>query len=269
MNKKQTIEYLRGLGVEVKVEPETGHINLERQDLRDLDLQHLDLTKANLRFANLCGANLTGVWLGGADVFGAFFDQDTIISEQVLFQSFGFFSQMSYVSGQPGPKVTRSRTIEILNRYGVLAPLLKDDEINLDRENCPQGLASKSLRGLCLAGARIWGVDMSGSDLKEVFARQASFSFVKLNGSDLRGANFSGAELHNVYFHQADLRGVDFSGANLYASDFRQAKMKGINLQGADYNEETSWPPNFNPVKAGANPFLSDEGLANLVKFLA
>ena len=84
--------------------------------------------------------------------------------------------------------------------------------------------------------------DLMGLNLQEI----------NLNGANLSGANLFVANLRKADLGQANLTGVDLGGADLHGADLRQANLDGADLRGAKYDDETIWPTNFNPGRAGA-----------------
>jgi hypothetical protein len=69
--------------------------------------------------------------------------------------------------------------------------------------------------------------------------------------------SLAGFDLRKCYLQNIDLGGVDLSESNLSQADLRGADLRGANLrqanlQGATYNDQTIWPPNFDPATAGA-----------------
>ena len=86
------------------------------------------------------------------------------------------------------------------------------------------------------------GQDLSGRDLQAVNLKRANLQGANLFVADLRQANLGGANLESV----------DLGGAKLEGADLRQANLTGADLRGAKYNDETRWPLNFDPIRAGA-----------------
>jgi BTB/POZ domain-containing protein KCTD9 len=89
-----------------------------------------------------------------------------------------------------------------------------------------------------VSGIYLWRANLSGTNLSK-----ASLNGAKLGGAFLSEANLSGA----------DLRKADLWGANLSRADLSGANLRKANLSGAIYTENTTWPDDFNPEKAGAS----------------
>ncbi|MDX1520526.1 MAG: pentapeptide repeat-containing protein, partial [Anaerolineae bacterium] len=92
---------------------------------------------------------------------------------------------------------------------------------------CPPNCAEEDLTGLNLRG-------------------------LNLSGADLHGANLFVADLQQANLSRANMAGVDLGGANLVGADLRGTNLEGADLRGAKYDEQTMWPANFNPGRAGA-----------------
>jgi uncharacterized protein YjbI with pentapeptide repeats len=82
------------------------------------------------------------------------------------------------------------------------------------------------------AGERIFvNKELKGANLKDAYLDGADFT-----GVDLKGASFNGAYLSGANFNNADLSSADLKDAKLYS---------------AHYNQNTKFPPNFDPKKRG------------------
>ena len=96
-----------------------------------------------------------------------------------------------------------------------------------------------------LVFAKLSGVDLTGSNLREANLSRADLSFANLRNVDFRGAsllgaNLNGADLTGANLSSVDLSGVNFSnanlqGANLSGSDLRRAYFGGANLTGVNF----------------------------------
>ncbi|MEA5604315.1 pentapeptide repeat-containing protein [Nostoc sp. UHCC 0252] len=92
-----------------------------------------------------------------------------------------------------------------------------------------------------LGNANFQGINLKGSDL----------SYADLSEANLSGANLRGSDLSFADLNQANLRDADLRGALLMSANLRQADLKGTNLEKADYDRNTHFPQDFDPVKAG------------------
>jgi uncharacterized protein YjbI with pentapeptide repeats len=92
-----------------------------------------------------------------------------------------------------------------------------------------------------LSDAQLTQQNLKGIDLSYADLSQANF-----NSANLRGADLSYADLS-----QADLTSADLRGSLLLATNLRRAKLKDAKLEGADYDRNTHFPENFDPVSAG------------------
>ena len=138
-------------------------------------------------------------------------------------------------------------------------------------------LTGARLSGVSLHAAVLESQCMCGADFSLTDLRSAVFSlacadgsqFIKANLSNLsgercsfRGANFFGARLNGAFLVGADLTGASLAEAELFGTRFAGALLSGADLFHCDlseadlqlalYDEATRWPPNFNPIEAGA-----------------
>lgn len=74
----------------------------------------------------------------------------------------------------------------------------------------------------------LWGADLSGANLSDLYLDSAIFL-----GADLRNATLRGAKLSRAWLHQADLSGADCEGAQLNESILADTKLRYANLHGA------------------------------------
>ncbi len=68
-----------------------------------------------------------------------------------------------------------------------------------------------------MSGRRLWGIDLSGADLRNRIFIGTDFSFgkfcgTKLNGSDLRNTQFKCTDITGASFNGADFSGADLLG---------------------------------------------------------
>ncbi|MBW4564104.1 MAG: pentapeptide repeat-containing protein [Mojavia pulchra JT2-VF2] len=92
-----------------------------------------------------------------------------------------------------------------------------------------------------LGNADLQGVNLKGSDL----------SYADLSEANLSDANLRGTDLSFTDLSQANLNNADLRGALLISANLRLANLAGANLEKADYDHNTHFPQDFDPVKAG------------------
>ena len=132
-----------------------------------------------------------------------------------------------------------------------------------------------------LRRASLSQVDLRNADLNHANLRNANLSYADLRESCLTRADLSGANLSSTNFACADLSKVNFAlaqlteanlngaclnkayltGANLTKADLSYSSLAGTYLIGADlseakligafYDNDTSFPANFDPISAG------------------
>lgn len=114
---------------------------------------------------------------------------------------------------------------------------------------CPTGLvriddplSTKDLRCGILSGADLAGADLTGADL----------SGASMSGADLTGANLSGALLIGTNLSAAVLTDADLTDADLTgAAGFLGEAVTNAVFAGARYNDNTVFPPGFDPEAEG------------------
>jgi hypothetical protein len=163
----------------------------------------------------------------------------------------------------------RARTLAVLSqldgeRKGTVLQFLREARL-INRECTPRksrsykrrvfysriiGLDGADLSEVHLPRARL--ISTSGDEhvsLKEAILREANLIEADLRGADLRGADLTAAKLRDASLRDADL-GVSEKtkqAADLRSADLTGADLTGANLRGARYDDETSWPENFDP----------------------
>ncbi len=122
-----------------------------------------------------------------------------------------------------------------------------------------------------LSDANLSYANLSGADLSNAEGLETDFSYADLSGADLSSAAFDGhmiganlkrANLSKVHLEHTDLEEADLRGANLNEAnlsetflekaDLRDVDLSQTNLNKARYDDDTKWPANFDPIKAGA-----------------
>jgi len=92
-----------------------------------------------------------------------------------------------------------------------------------------------------LSDANFQGLDLKGSN----------FSYADLSKANLSDANLRGCDLSFSDLSQANLQNTDLRGAMLISANLRTANLQGTHLEKADYNHNTHFPPDFDPITAG------------------
>lgn len=83
----------------------------------------------------------------------------------------------------------------------------------------------------------------------------------KFLNSKINKSIFTDANLSNASFLNSEIKNTNFTHANLRGIDFKTSKLINVNLRDAVFDDNTTWPKNFNPTKYGAieykkfNPF--------------
>ena len=119
-----------------------------------------------------------------------------------------------------------------------------------------------SLEGTTLDFAQLNEINLSNADFGEatlVGTRliKANLTSARLAYACLIDTKLASADLTNAYLSSSNLTGADLEDANLtdaklYRTDLEKAKYynKAI-FKGAIYDEDTKFPPDFDPQKAG------------------
>ncbi len=139
-----------------------------------------------------------------------------------------------------------------------------------------KSLSRIDLREANLSYASLRNTDLSYADLRESCLIRAELSQANLSGANLAGAdlsranlaiaklteaNLSGACFHKACLTSAKLIKVDLSYANLTGTYLIGAELSQANLKGAFYDDDTSFPANFEPMSAGMLPKYTIEKL--------
>jgi uncharacterized protein YjbI with pentapeptide repeats len=79
----------------------------------------------------------------------------------------------------------------------------------------------------------------------------ANLEGANLEGANLEGANLEGANLEGANLRYANLEGANLEEACLYLAKLRDTDLSRVNLTAVWADEETTWPPGFDPGAAG------------------
>ena len=107
-------------------------------------------------------------------------------------------------------------------------------------------LQEADLQKADLISAKLQGANLISANLK-----WAKLQGANLQGADLISANLKGADLKGADLISANLKGANLISANLISADLQGANLQGANLQGAKYDDNTTFPDDFNPKKHG------------------
>jgi uncharacterized protein YjbI with pentapeptide repeats len=196
-------------------------INLSRRDLTYLRLTNCDLSEALLGRAHLGGADLRNADLRGADLRSA------TLSQTIA----GYRTTLSEAN------------LERANLSWVRASWSSFSRANLDHAILVRGRFNHAE----MSGATLRNAALMDMRLRRAKCIGVDFSHSAMQGSDMRKANLTRCQFEEVFL-AADLRKADLRGA-----DFSKAKyLEHSDLTGSVINNETKWPPGFDPVAAGA-----------------
>ncbi|MDY7023100.1 MAG: pentapeptide repeat-containing protein, partial [Cyanobacteriota bacterium] len=196
--------------------------------------------------------NFKGINLAGINLSGKSFSPDVNLSKANL------------IGANLSNTDLRSVNLSNANLEGATLKAAKLSGANLSEANLSQAQLMQS----DLSYANLEAANLSQSNLKDVIFSAANFSKAQLAQTDLSGiilskdTNFSEANLNQANLNGLNLRAANLMGAslteanlsrtNLLWANLEAAKLDGANLQQAICNPETIFPPEFNPVEAGA-----------------
>ncbi len=99
-----------------------------------------------------------------------------------------------------------------------------------------------------LEHANLKGADLSWANLSHSNLYRANLSGASLQGANLERANLEEANLSNANFVGTNLLWVNLKNANLAGTNLKKTFLTWANLEGAQYNNETQFPTDFNPL---------------------
>jgi Pentapeptide repeats (8 copies) len=148
-------------------------------------------------------------------------------------------------------------TVEAQGPYAKDPEQLRREKGNLSGKD----LSSRNFSGVQLQNANLRGADLRGSDLsnadlrntnlKDATLRSASLMRADLRGADLRSADLRNADLRDANLGRADLADADLGKADLRGTDLRTGYLGGATFEDAIADRDTTFPPAFDPGKAG------------------
>jgi hypothetical protein len=115
---------------------------------------------------------------------------------------------------------------------------LRERNTDLDPEGSQIVLGAVDLRRADLGGLRLPPL--------------SNLTGIRLDGARLLNADLREVILIQAVFTEANLALADLRDAELYGADFRGARgLEELVATGAKYNDDTKWPPGFDPNSAG------------------
>ena len=117
-------------------------------------------------------------------------------------------------------------------------------------------LSNADLRDSSLVRAELSGANLSQADLSGADLSRANLATAQLIETDLTGACLNQACLTAAKLIKVDLSSANLSGAYLLGVDLSQTKLKG-----AFYDDQTSFPNEFDPLSTGMLPDYKIEKL--------
>ena len=122
-------------------------------------------------------------------------------------------------------------------------------------------LSNADLTGADLTGANLTDADLIRTNLTDANLTDANLTDADLTGADLTGADLTDAKLGvanltDTYLNNAKLIGAylfwtNLNGADLTGADLTGTYLNNADLRGVRYDENTKFPPDFDPHKAG------------------
>jgi uncharacterized protein YjbI with pentapeptide repeats len=92
----------------------------------------------------------------------------------------------------------------------------------------------------CSGGAKLFNMDLTKFNLKNVDFTSAMLEYSIFNGLDLTTTNFYGANLNHANFTNANLVGTNLENTSLIETNFTKANASGANLEySIGYNDHT------------------------------
>jgi len=121
-------------------------------------------------------------------------------------------------------------------------------------------LSRASLRNADLRDAVLYEAVLAGCVLRNAMLQGANLESARIEFADFSGANLTGAILkksilRSTTFSKTRLDGADLSAAQISGVDFSEASMVRVSLLNSRFDDQTKWPPGFDPIDFGAARF--------------
>jgi uncharacterized protein YjbI with pentapeptide repeats len=98
-----------------------------------------------------------------------------------------------------------------------------------------------------LRASRLVGTDLTWSSFRDADLTGSILTNAKLDETDLRKSQLRHIDLRNVSLRNARLSGAILDYADLSGADLGQAILDGVHIGRIWYDEQTKWPPGFDP----------------------
>lgn len=190
--------------------------NLSRADLRSAVLVDADLREADLTDVNLDGANLRRARMDGATLTGAHTTSSTVCPD-----------------GQRGPCTSGDwPSVGAQVRIGtcMIRPGSQCTHKDLTAGQSKTVLRGAKMTGITLVGSRLRELDLTGALLSKANLTEVDFTRTTMSGADLEQADLQRATLERADLSKANLRGAHLAGA----ASMDRADLRGADLTGSD-----------------------------------
>lgn len=173
-------------------------------------------------------------------------DQRAVLREAAL----AIGSNLAVLDDRPGMKAKHPYALRSLLAWfwctreppRILAP----------KADLPGITAGGTYRQVDLRWANLEGAKCERSDFRDASFQNANLKFARLKMAIFFEANLKGANLEEADLWKANLMSANLEGANLEGANLGGTNLQGTSLIGARYNDDTSWPEDFDPEAAGA-----------------
>ncbi|WP_218079591.1 pentapeptide repeat-containing protein [Anthocerotibacter panamensis] len=123
---------------------------------------------------------------------------------------------------------------------------------NLARTYIPNLNASQADLSKADLDVIIWpGANLEGAILEGAAGKTPSLERANLKGTNLKNTYLGGAVLYEVDLRGAYMWKTYLGGASLQCANLLGTNLENADLRGAEYDDNTRFPPGFDPVKAG------------------
>jgi uncharacterized protein YjbI with pentapeptide repeats len=119
-------------------------------------------------------------------------------------------------------------------------------------DDASNGLRGANLEGLVAPLGQLQALDLTGANMYWASLGDADLSFANLSNTDLRGATLDRARCRGTIFRGCNMGRDNLGGRTiLRGADLSTADLQGAILDGAVYDDETKFPPTFDPRAHG------------------